>query len=193
MIRDASWLLDTRRGVLYRWSPVRLTVSRLDVETRAGTTVVLDTQAGPGGADWPTPGVDDGLTAWSHLDQASDQSPGPQLAGSADGRVLYALGLADAPASDRVLVWVLDAESLSVIDRWDPPGPVEQLALAPGGGPLIEISPPTRPDPSLGWTTALWFVDQHTGDPLEVLGQLRGPGGAWPTLIQPSVQAFAGF
>ena len=200
MIRDSSWLLDAGRGILYRWSPVRRTLTRLDVATRAGTTVILDPQPGPAGADWPTQGVEDGLMVWSHLDQATDQSPGPQLAGSADGRVLYALGLLDRPSfvagsPPRSMMWVLDAESLSVIDRWDPPGPVDQIALAPGGGPLIEISPPMpgSPDSPLEFTTALWFVDQTTGDPLEVLGQLPGPGGAWPILIQPSVQALAGF
>ena len=194
--RNSSWLLDGRRGMLYRWIPTSRTLAKLHITTRAGTTVILDPEPGPAGADWPAQSADDGLMAWSHLATASDQGPGGhQLTGSADGRVLYVLGLADAPASDRDLVWLLDAESLSVIDRWDPPGPVDQIALAPGGGPLIEIAPPVpgSPDSALEFTTALWFVDQTTGDPLEVLGQLPGPGGAWPILIQPSVQALAGF
>jgi hypothetical protein len=193
-----AWLLDARRGILYRWIPASRTLTKLDIATRAGTTVILDPEPGPAGADWPAQRADDGLMAWSHLAPARDQSPGPQLAGSADGRVLYALGFTDWPPIEagpppRSMVWVLDAESLSVIGLWDPPGQAFEIALGPGGSPLLEISWAMSGSLASDWTTGLWFVDQLTGRPLEVVGQLRSPGGGRARLIQPSVQAFAGF
>jgi hypothetical protein len=197
MIRDSSWLLDAGRGILYRWIPASRTLTRLDVATRAGTTVILDPEPGPGAADWPAKGADDGLMAWSHLAPARDGGPGPQLAGSADGRVLYALGFLDWPQIEagpppRSMVWVLDAESLSVIEAWDPPGPVDEIALGPGGRPLLQISWVTSGIFDV-MTTGLWFVDQNTGRPLEVVGQLGSLGGGRAWLIQPSVQTLAGF
>jgi hypothetical protein len=193
----SSWLMDAGRGILYRWIPASRTLTMLDIATRAGTTVILDPEPGPGAADWPAKGAADGLMAWSHLAPARIQGSS-QLAGSADGRVLYALGFLDWPPIEagpppRSAVWVLDAESLSVIEAWNPPGPVNEIALGPGGGPLLGTSLAERPSPAMDWTTALWFVDQHTGDLLEILGQLQGSGAGRTWLIQPSVQALAGF
>lgn len=193
----SSWLMDAGRGILYRWIPAIRTLTMLDIATRAGTTVILDLEPGPGAAAWPAKGADDGLMAWSHLAPARDGGPGPQLAGSADGRVLYALGFLDWPQIEagpppRSMVWVLDAKSLSVIEAWDLPGPVNEIALGPGGGPLLEISWVTSGIFAV-MTTGMWFVDQNTGRPLEVVGQLGSLGGGRAWLIQPSVQAFAGF
>ncbi len=203
---DSSWLLDVRRGVLHRWSYLHHTLTTFEVETRAGTTLTFDFGGPPPTTgDWPVPLPGSGSLAWSSLDGGT--VPGwsaLRLAGSADGTVLYALGLVPR-AGDGLIrlgstVWVIDARTGRQVGRWDTPGPVDQLALAPGGGPLVELVTPRVPQsrPQLGvpvvdWTTQVWFVDQRTGVPLEVLGEVRGPGYAVPVLLNPSVAGLAGF
>lgn len=196
----SSWLLDARRGVLFRWSSVGLTLSSLDLATRAGTTVSVDPgmQVGPGGAPWPSTGFPAGPLVWAHLAQADAASP-PRLAGSSDGSVLYALGLVRDPGitAPRAVVWAIDPIGLLAFRRWDAPGPVDQLSLAPGGSELIELISPAPPASSSGpisdWTTAAWFVDATAGQPLEVVGRLHGPGLSLPALLPASADTLLGF
>lgn len=203
---DSSWLLDAQRGVLHRWSSLHHTITTFDVETRAGTTVALDLFGPPPQTgDWPRSVPGSGPMVWASLDGGA--VPGwssVRLAGSADGTILYALGIVPVDYGGFLqlgsTVAVIDAATDRLVARWDSPGPADQLALAPGGGPLVEFvtprlpqSSPTRRGPVLDWTTQAWFVDQRTGSPLEVLGELRGPGATIPVLLPPVVAAFAGF
>ena len=78
--------------------------------------------------------------------------------------------------------------------------PAAPTSEFPPGGPLVEFqtprlpqSSPTQRGPIFDWTTQAWFVDQRTGSPLEVLGELHGPGATIPVLLPPVVAAFAGF
>ena len=202
---DSSWLLDAQRGVLHRWSSLHHTMTSFDVENRAGTTVALDLFGPPPqtGA-WPMTAPGSGPLVWASLDGGA--VPGwssVRLVGSADGTILYALGL--VPVDYGVVrlgstIAVINARTDQLMARWDNPGPADQLGLAPGGGPLVEFltprlpqSSPTQRGPILDWTTQAWFVDQRTGAPLEVLGELRGPGATIPVLLQPVVAGFAGF
>ena len=196
----ASWLLDAQHGVLFRWSPVGQRLSSLDLATRAGRTVSVDPgmPLDPAGAPWPTTGFPAGPLVWAQLAQPDAATP-PRLVGSPDGGVLYALGLARerASAAPRSVVWVMDAVGLAALKRWDAPGPVDQIALGPGGAELIELISPAEPasggGPVSDWTTAAWFVDARSGQPLEVVGRLRGPGSLPPSLLPASVDNLAGF
>ena len=205
-VDDSAWLLDANRGVLHRWSFLHHTITTFDVETRAGTTVALDLSGPPPQTgDWPRSVPGSGPMVWTSLDGgAVASSSALRLAGSADGTVLYALGIVPVDYGGFVqlgsTVAVIDARTDRLVARWDSPGPADQLALAPGGGPLIEFATPrlpqaspTRRGPVLDWTTQAWFVDQRTGTPLEVLGELHGPGATIPVLLPPVVAAFAGF
>ena len=197
---ESSWLLDARRGVLFRWSSVSLTLSSLDVATDAGATVSIDPglQIGLGGAPWPITGFPAGPLVWAQLAQPDAGTPS-RLVGSSDGSALYALGLVRDAGSvaRRSVIWPIDAVGLSPLGRWDAPGSVDQLSLGPAGGELIElISPPGRAPgsgPISDWTTAAWFVDAHSGQPLEVAGRLRGSWVFPPALLPASADALAGF
>ena len=203
---DSSWLLDVQRGVLHRWSSLHHTITTFDIETRGGTTVALDLSGPPPQTgDWPRSVPGSGPMVWTSLDGgAVASSSALRLAGSADGIVLYALGIVPVDYGGFVqlgsTVAVIDARTDRLVARWDSPGPADQLALAPGGGPLIEFATPrlpqaspTRRGPVLDWTTQAWFVDQRTGLPLEVLGELHGPGATIPVLLPPVIALFAGF
>ena len=203
---DSSWLLDGRTGTLYRWSYLHHTLTTFDVTSRAGSTLAFDVgRPMPAPGTWPQAVPGSGPLPWTSLDGGS--VPGwdaLRLTGSADGTVLYALALGPEAQGGVIRqgskVWVFDAATGRPIERWDSPGPVDQLALAPAGGPLIELATPRLPQsspqnrgPVVDWTTQMWFVDQRTGAPLEVLGELHGPGYAIPVLLPPTVARFAGF
>lgn len=198
---DSSWLLDARLGVLYRWSYVHRSFTRFDVATRAGTTVNIDPYGSATSGDpWPAPARTGGELAWATF--SGGAAPGIDalsLSGSADGSVLYALGRVPVRQAgvDRfdATIWAIDAATGHALERWTAPGPIDQLAQAPHGGPLIGLVSPTGqfgPGPAVDWRTAMWFIDPRSGAPLEVLGDVRGPGFGSPTLIPPSVAAFAG-
>ena len=211
LAEGGSWMLDARRGVLYRWSSWGLTLSRLDVATQVETTVSFDPEVPVNGVPWPVNGspqapFDPGLgpLVWTQLAQPVAAAPA-QLAGSSDGSVLYALGLINLPGvtGPHSVVWAVDAIRLTSLGRWDAPGPIDQLALAPRGRELVELVSPASnwiglPNPSSSgpisdWTTAAWFVDAKTGLPLEVVGRLRGPGYRLPALLPASVDTLVGF
>ncbi|MBI2764228.1 MAG: hypothetical protein HYX54_10930 [Chloroflexi bacterium] len=199
---ESAWLLDARRGVLYRWASRSMTLTTLNVATRAGTTVTIDPLADPAGLSWPTVEPENGPAAWSSLTTLPDPESNGRLIGRQDGRVLYALGPAQRPggADSNVAplsVWVFDAERLKVLARWEAPGPVDQMVLSPGDEALVLLTTPAvlpgGPGPVGDWITAAWFLDARSGAPLEVLGEIRGPGYSTPTLLAPAVSAFAGF
>jgi hypothetical protein len=204
---DSSWLLDGERGILYRWAGRSgLTLSTLDIARRSGATIELAPDGGPpaGGIE-PLPG---GVTAdrnlvWMQLATAGSPDAGLKLAGSGDGRYLYTTALIDPVffpdafiQEPRTLEWVLDTRSNVVVGRADAPAPIDQIALGPGGGPLLEMVTPGGyfgPGPASDWDAPLWFIDQLTGQPLEVIGHLHGPAGLSPWLLSPIVGTLAGF
>jgi len=204
---DSSWLLDGDRGVLYRWAGRGgLTLSTLDVSRRSGATIELlpegDTPAGgiellPGGVKA------DGTVVWMQLSSAGSPEAGLKLAGTGDGRYLYVTALVD-PANapgfpfgpPRTLEWVIDTTTNVLVGRGDAPGPIDQIALGPGGGPLLELVTPGiygGPEPTTDWDVPLWFVNHRNGEPLEVIGHLHGPGELQPWLLSPTVGTLAGF
>lgn len=196
---DASWLLDATRGVLYRWAPSGPTLTSLDVATRGGSTVILD-RSEPAASYLPRGAALDGEPlAWTPLQPNDAAEAGHSLVGSADGSILYAVrppstvrGIRGADRQS--VVWAIDPERMTAIARWFSPGPIDQLALAPGDGPLVELvtpSIPRQPIPAPDWVTALWLVDRSDGRPLEVLGRIRGPGNVLPVLPTASVASFA--
>ncbi len=203
---DSSWLLSARTGRLYRWAPDTLQLSTLDVATRHGTTVGLvpDVEPGAGPIQTLPGGVNaDGQLDWTQLAPAGSSAAGLQLVGSGDGRYLYATARPPATGSGgqrltppRSVVWALEAATARVLGRADAPGEIDQVALGPGGGPLLQmLTPVLREGPGRGtdWVAPVWFVDPATGQTLEVVGQVRGPGALPGALLEPMVGTLAGF
>lgn len=204
---DSSWLLDAQRGVLYRWAQGGPTLSTLDVSTRDGSTTVFDPEGviDFGGIEIPAGGFGDGgQIPWTQLATAGGAGAGLELAGRSDGRYVYAAARFPlpgqvGPAPDfqpRSVVWVIDTARNAVVERWFALGPIDQIALAPGGGSLLELAtPPQATGDGLAsdWIAPLWFLDPVTSNPLEVIGQLRGPGNSPPALLSPFVGTLAGF
>jgi hypothetical protein len=203
---DSSWILNARTGRLYRWAPDTLQLSTLDVVSRAGTTVILapDIEPGAGGIETLPGGVTaDGRLDWTQLAPAGSSAAGLQLAGSGDGRYLYvtarptAAGVGGRPVvSPRSVVWVIEAATNRLLGRADAPAEIDQIALAPGGGPLLQMLTPVLRDGSgltTDWAAPVWFVDPTSGKTLEVVGQVRGPGALPGALVEPLVGTLAGF
>lgn len=201
---DSAWLLNGARGLLYRWVPSSRTLTMIDVATRAGTTLTIDGSGSPAAAPWPT--ADDAEAgAWSPLTTRPDGTSDGRLVGRSDGRVIYLLGSSSQgpvsnPTPTAPSIWAVDASTLRILARWSAPAPVDQMVLSPGDEALVMIetpralvTAPVGPGPVADWNTSAWFVDARTGAPIEVLGQLRGPGFATLALLQPSAAAFAGF
>ncbi|MBI3745732.1 MAG: hypothetical protein HY264_04275 [Chloroflexi bacterium] len=203
---NSSWLLDARDGMLYRWDPSGLNLSTLDVKTRAGSTISLDPAGGTpkGGIETPLGGtMPDGEVAWGQLVSAGSPAAGMQIVGSGDGRYLYLVasppvgGFAGRRAgAQSSLLWVVATDTLVMLGRGEAPALVDQVGLAPGGGPLIAMLTPEAPArglPASDWVVPVWFVDQATGQPLAVAGRVRGPGGVAPSFLNPTVGTLAGF
>ena len=200
----SAWLLDGSRGVLYRWAPARLTLSMVDIATRAGTSLLIDPQLVLTSGAWPAQSPARDTAAWSPLATLPDAGSDGRLIGRQDGRVVYLLGPgapiqgtdSEGPAS----IWAVDARTFAVLAHWDAPAPADQMVLAPGDETLVMLATPRArpvapvgPGPVADWVAAAWFVDARSGAPLEVLGQIHGPGFSTLTLLQPSVASFAGF
>lgn len=208
---DSSWLLDEVKGVLYRWEPSNLSLSSLDVRTGDVSTTVLGPDRHPR-ATGPEPPADllaaGGRLAWTQLAAAGSSGAGLQMAGSGDGRYLYLVARqrelvpGGGPATaTQTLEWVVDTVTGELAGRGVAPGPIDQVALAPGGGLLVELATPSQPaeagipsgTPRSDWTTQSWFVDATTGQALEMVGRVRGPGGLPGFVLSPSVGTLAGF
>jgi hypothetical protein len=203
---DSSWLLDARAGRLYRWAPETLELSSLDVASRAGSTASLDPDGAPaaGGIVPPPGGVGaDGQLDWTELAPAGSSAAGLQLAGSGNGRYLYVTARLPAPPAGggaivptRSVVWVVEAATNRLLGRADAPAQIDQIALAPGGGSLLQMLTPVLHDgaaPVTDWVEPVWFVDPATDQTLEVVGQVRGPGTLPGALLDPLVGTLAGF
>lgn len=116
----AAPVVDRVRRSVYLWDAFRHLVSRVDIDTgRARDGVVDETALGgdrqPSGRGWI--GVDPGLVA------------------SVDGTRLYAIGLSAGTgnAARSTGVWVIDADSLEIIDHWQPRALLTSLAVSADG------------------------------------------------------------
>lgn len=200
--RDTEWLLDARSGVLHRWSSLAHVFTRLEVSTRAMTTLAIDrTRAGTGDlGTWPAP--NGGGAPWAPLTGADLLFRPVRLAGSADGTVIYALGfrsVADNIRDDGIAstgIWVFDAGRTELIAHWAPEALYDQIGFMPGWEQLVTLGRPGS-DADGGqadWSTSLRFHDPRNGEVVEVLGDVSEPSGFVPAILAPNVpRGIAGF
>jgi hypothetical protein len=116
----AATIVDRGRRSVVMWDPFRHLVSRVDVDDgRVHEGVVSESllpgDRSPGGRGWI--GVEPGIVA------------------SVDGTRLYALGLSTGPSDvgTSTGVWVFDAETLELLDHWEPRALLTSLAVSADG------------------------------------------------------------
>lgn len=179
-------LLDVTRGIAYLWDPVAHHLSAADLVTGdAQSSDPPGDLADPADVtilgDRPQPGT---ATTWSDGRSATDRRPDRMIVGSADGQLLFAIGKGPEPDSSSG-VWVFDARSLEVLERWPATAAYQSLALLDDGRFLAAIGSPGV-DESGGrarWGTSMTVHDILTGRPVVRLGDLA-PGehvtAVWP-------------
>ncbi len=147
-------IFDTANGVIYLWAATDLVAARIDIHRLTGEVVRFDpaAQAAPGGpAEGGTlPPV------WRMPGSVSGRYGAGQIAGSADGSAIYALGFAPQVTSDRGMppslgVFVIDRSTLALLRRWAPAADYTGIAVLrdglvyASGSPSVNFSGQTTP------------------------------------------------
>jgi hypothetical protein len=201
--RDSEWLLDSRQGVLYRWSTLAHVFARLDVRGGSAMTLAIDrTDVGVGDVGiWPSAGGA-ASSPWAPL-TGPDIFLGPaRVVGSADGALIYALGyrsVADDLRDDRLAstgIWVFDAGRAELVAHWAPEAYYDQIGYAPGWERLVTLAMPgvDGDGGAADWGPSLRFHDARTGDVTELLGDVQEPSGFVPVIVAPNAPGgIAGF
>lgn len=200
--QESAWLLDTQRGVLYRWSSLAHVFSRLEVRTRSVSTLAIDPVQARTGQLAPWPDASTGAPVWASLAGADPIRRPATMVGSPDGTVIYALGyrsVADRLRDDRIAstgIWVLDTGRPAVVTRWAPTALYNEIGFTPGWEQLVTVAR-SGSDATGGptdWSTSLRFHDPRNGDVIEVLGNVVESRGFDPAIIAPNAPGgIAGF
>ena len=200
---DVAWLLDARRGVLYRWSGLAHVFTRLDVASRAASTVAVDFEGGTPDAlaAWPPTPVADGVSPWGSLTGADPVGFRARMTGSADGSVLYAIGfrsVQDDLRDDLIAstgIWALDPRG-RLVAHWAPAALYDEIGFTPGYERLVTLALPGSDgdgEPA-DWSTSLRLHDPRSGELELILGDVEESSGFVPTLMPSNVQrGIAGF
>jgi hypothetical protein len=171
-------LLDATRGIAYLWDPIGHHLSAADLVTGgAQSGDVPDDPADPDDVivlgPRPQPGT---ATTWSDGRSGTVGVPERTLVGSPDGQLLFAIGSGLEPGSSSG-VWVFDARTLALVERWPAGAAYQSLAVLDGGRFLAAIGSPGL-DESGGrarWGTSMTIHDILTGLPVVRIGDLA-PG-----------------
>jgi hypothetical protein len=93
-----------------------------------------------------------------------------RIAGSPDGRLLYAAGVGQRGGSSGI--WVFDAHTLRLLERWPASAAYESLALLDDGRWLLAIGRPGVADDGrpADWKTSVTVHDTRTGRPVVRFG-----------------------
>ena len=198
-------LLDLTNGIAYAWDPITHRLASADLVGGTGRMA-----ATPDGFDAPSevvilrerpaPGTP---TTWSDGHSATIARRERTLVGSPDGRLLFAIG--EGPDEDSSSgVWVFDALTLELVERWPAKASYGSLALLEDGRWLAAIGRPgSSRTPSLSWrprrhcaagrsapstSTSTWARSPALRHRRRRLGQQPRRG----VLLQPRRQAPAG-
>jgi hypothetical protein len=150
----AAIVVDRATRAVYLWDPFRHLVSRVDVDDgRVHEGVVAESML-PGdrvssNRSWI--GVDPGLVA------------------SPDGARLYALGLAagSSDVSPSTGIWVFDAETLALLDHWEPRALLTSLAISADGRFVYAVGAAEHDADghrNPGWQASVTVYDATTGE-----------------------------
>jgi len=150
-----GWQVDGATGTAYVWEAFSHRLFRVSVATGAVAKAVLGNGLGqnrPTIEPSPTaPAVRPGVpppTLWQPTDSARNVRSN-LLAGSTDGRWLYAGGLTrefgspESGSVDSTGIWVFDTETLKPVAHWLPIAAYQSLGLSPDGSYLVGIGNPS--------------------------------------------------
>ena len=163
----AATIVDRGRRSVVMWDPFLHLMSRVDVDRgRVHEGVVAEAMLPgdrrPGGRGWI--GVENGLVA------------------AVDGSRLYALGLSSGPGDvgTSTGVWVFDAETLELLDHWEPRALLTSLAVSADGRFVYASSAAGydvdgRENPR--WPASVTVYDATTGEIVVLYGSVGD--GQW--------------
>jgi hypothetical protein len=168
-------LVDLTNGIAYAWDPITHRLASADLVggtgrmaatpdgfDAPGELVILGERPGPG-----TP------TTWSDGQPATIARRERTLVGSPDGRLLFAIG--EGPDEDSSSgVWVFDAQTLELVERWPAKASYGSLALLDNGRWLAAIGRPGVDEAGgrARWGTSLTVHDTTTGRAVLRIGDL---------------------
>ena len=183
-------LLDVTRGIAYLWDPIAHHLSAADlVNGDAQSSDAPDDLANPADVtvlgDRPPPGT---ATTWSDGRSGSVGRPDRTLVGSPDGQLLFAIGRGPQPDSSSG-VWIFDARTLALLERWPAKAAYRSLALLDDGRFLTAIGSPGVDEAGgrARWGTSMTIHATVTGRAVMRLGDLA-PGEyvtvPWPLPLE---------
>ncbi len=168
-------LLDLTNGIAYAWDPITHRLASADLVGGTGRMA-----ATPDGFDAPSevvilrerpaPGTP---TTWSDGHSATIARRERTLVGSPDGRLLFAIG--EGPDEDSSSgVWVFDALTLELVERWPAKASYGSLALLEDGRWLAAVGRPGVDEAGgrARWGTSLTVHDTTTGRAVLRIGDL---------------------
>ena len=179
-----AWLtdpvLDRANRRVFIWQPGNHILRRLDLDSGKVDELKVDpaaTGGGPAGSGGVVP--DTG----SHPEWATFSSDfriyyGPQLVAEPGGTRLFALGVLSSesnnyePSSSGV--WVFDANTLALVDRWTPVAAYGSIGLSKDGRWLFAAGAPSVDDEGkqTAWEASITVHDVSDGRPALQLGRL---------------------
>lgn len=170
-----------RSGRLWLWDPFTWWIGRVDLEsgTVESRRLPRPTTAAPGDR---LAALLRGLAAWVAPSAAAKILIEPALAISPDGSRLYGLTAASRSAGEgfgSAGIVVIDAATLTMVDRWEPVADLASLAVSADGRfvyaagvPGVDASGERAPS----WQASLTGYDADTGEVRLIAGRL---GSSW--------------
>jgi hypothetical protein len=170
-------LVDTVAGVAYAWDPVGHTLFAADLVGGGWRSAGPPPDAGDNPADIrleadrPSIGPS---TTWSDGRSATAMPLDRALAGSPDGRLLFAIGAGSKPGSSSG-IWVFDTQTLRLLERWPALAAYGSVTLFEGGRWLAAIGRPgvTAAGGPADWGTTMTIHDTSSGRPVLRIGDLH--------------------
>jgi hypothetical protein len=182
--------IDGAGGRVFVWSPERRAIGRVDVATGAVASRAYgfgDSAASLSPTE-PRPYPVNDPVRWTDIAGAADVFTRHTLLGSPDGLVLFAIGggsrgSADLPASTGI--WVIDAETLELVDAWTPAAYYADIALTFDGEYVVALGLSGVNEagvPAL-WGQSITYHHARSGQSVEIIGSINGLAGWTPVLL----------
>jgi len=182
--------VDAEGGRVFVWSFERRAIARLDVASGEVTSRAYgfgDSAASISPTE-PRPYPVTDPVRWGGMGSASEVFGGHTLLGSPDGLVLFAIGggsrgSADLPASTGV--WVIDADTLELVDVWAPAAYYHDIALTFDGEYVVALglSGVNEAGASAPWQPSITYHRAGDGQVVEIIGSMDGLAGWTPVLL----------